>query len=409
MLKTKENIHEKLNWLATFSDPGEGITRLLFTKTWQQAREALQAYMEELGFDVRGDAAGNLYGRIPGRSPRVVMTGSHLDSVRSGGRYDGAYGVLAAIHAVYHTWCLHGTPEKTMEVVVFSEEEGSRFPYAYLGSRYVTGQVDPERLENAADGAGVTIDAARIEAGITEAWDDTPRTDIDQFLEIHIEQGRQLEAAGESIGIVDAIVGQQRFYFTVSGQANHAGTTPMPLRADAMEAAAAMIHRLLEETRRRGDPLVATVGQLDASPGSVNVIPGSVTFSLDVRHPDDEALQAAVAAVSGICRDTAEAYGVSLHIDPFMTIDAVPMSQAMCHDLDHICSRDDIAYRRMYSGAGHDAQVMGRHCPSALLFVPSTDGISHNPKEYTEPQYLDEGITVMQEALTIWAYKEESS
>jgi allantoate deiminase len=408
MRLTRENLHQKLDWLASFSDKGPGVTRLLYTEAWYEARNSLIAYMEELGFDVREDAVGNVFGRIEGRSSSVILTGSHLDSVRSGGKYDGSYGVLAAIHSVYHIWKAHGTPEKTLEAAVFCEEEGSRFRTAYVGSRYVTGALTEDDLE-AEDEKGISIRESLNAGSFTEPFCFEGRQDIERFLEIHIEQGLQLEQARESIGIAEAVVGQQRFTFRVTGKANHAGTTPMHLRCDALDAAAEMITAINEMTRKKGNPFVATVGSISASPGSVNVIPGDVTFTLDVRHPDDNELQLHVDNLQAACHRVAESHRTALDIRRFMTIEAVPMDASMCADLEEVCKTEEIPHRAMYSGAGHDAQVLGRRVPAALLFVPSQNGLSHHPEEYTHPDHLECGVNVLEKGLLKWAYKEVTS
>ncbi|WP_377910500.1 M20 family metallo-hydrolase [Bacillus daqingensis] len=406
MLSTRENVHQKLDWLATFSESTLGVTRLLYSKAWKDAREALIAYMKSLGFSVYEDAAGNVFGRIQGETDDVILTGSHLDTVKNGGKYDGAYGVLAGIHAVYHTWKTYGTPYKTLEAAIFCEEEGSRFKTAYIGSRYIVGDASEEDF-SAEDAAGHSVNQAREALGLTASLSFTGRSDIERFIELHIEQGQQLEQSGDHLGIVKAIVGQQRFTYQISGSANHAGTTPMNMRRDALEAAALMITAINRLTKEAGDPFVATVGTIEAAPGSVNVIPGEVTFTLDVRHPEDEKLTAHVLQLEKACVAIADEHNVKLDVQRFVTIEAVPMDEQMVNDLHEICEQEQLTHKLMYSGAGHDAQVVGRSVPAAMLFVPSRHGLSHHPDEYTEPQYLENGIAILEKALSSWAWKEK--
>lgn len=398
------DLENTLQWLAGFSEGTAGVTRLLYDKVWSEAHDALRGWMIELGFSVYHDEAGNLFGRVQGRTDEVILTGSHLDSVTNGGSYDGAYGIIASILSVHALVQQHGTPEKTLEVVVFCEEEGSRFPYTYLGSKYLTGAVAASDLE-IKDKEGITIAEAKANAGFPETLLPGGRADIEKFLEIHIEQGNQLETSGESIGVAEAIVGQHRYNVYVTGKANHAGTTPMAFRSDAMEGASAMIQSALRLAREKGDPLVATVGQMEVTPNAVNVIPGFVRFSLDIRHPENADLTETSVEIQTLFEQIAEKFGLTVTMERFMQVEPVKMKQEMCQDLADICDAQKQPYRRMFSGAGHDAQVMGSHFPSALLFVPSKDGVSHAPHEFTAPEHLEAGLQVMQEALKQWAYE----
>lgn len=406
-IKTMD-VEKALDWLAGFSADGPGITRLLYDQAWSEAHAALREWMIELGFTVYHDAVGNLFGRINGLSDEVILTGSHLDSVKSGGRYDGAYGVIASILSVHAVVQRHGIPEKTLEVVIFCEEEGSRFPYAYFGSKYLTGAVQDEDLQ-ISDKEGISMLEAKTAAGFPEALIPSGRNDIEKFLEIHIEQGSQLEESGENIGVVDAIVGQHRYNVYITGKANHAGTTPMSFRQDAMDGASAMIQSALQLARKKGDPLVATVGQMEVSPNSVNVIPGFVRFTLDVRHPENHVLTETFAELKAEFEEIAASCDVSVSMERFVDVPSVQMDKEMSNALSSVCETQKKPYRRMFSGAGHDTQVMGRRFSSALLFVPSQDGVSHSPNEFTGVEHLDAGIQVMEEALMQWAYKSQDT
>jgi allantoate deiminase len=406
-LKTETtDLQEMIEWLASFTDPAEknGVTRLLYTEPWTRALKALQEWMHQLGFDVTIDSVGNLFGRIQGETDEVILTGSHLDSVRQGGKYDGSYGIISSILAVSELAALKGKPYKTLEVVIFCEEEGSRFPYTYLGSSYVTGEYIEADLQEIKDPAGTSLIEAKEKAGFLNPLVPGGRSDVQRFVELHIEQGCLLEKQAQDIGIAAAVTGQKRFTVHVAGKADHAGTTPMTMRRDAMEGASAMIQKTLDIVRRLGDPAVATVGQIEASPNSVNVIPGYVSFSIDIRHPEKKVLETVCETIEEAMRATARFYRLSISSECFMSVDPVAMDDGMISEIEHLCKDRGQNYRIMYSGAGHDAQVMGRSIPSALLFVPSKDGISHDPMEFTDPLHLENGLALLKDILYSWAY-----
>ncbi|WP_018924037.1 Zn-dependent hydrolase [Salsuginibacillus kocurii] len=404
--KVASMIEERINWLAQFGKEGEGITRLLYTESWQKAQQELASWLENLGFSVYYDEVGNLFGRLEGKTDGpVILTGSHIDTVRSGGHFDGAYGIIASALAASELYQEYGQPEQTLEIVALCEEEGSRFPFAYLGSKYLTGAVAADDLEGIKDQNDISLLEAREQSGFTSPLAPHKHEEIERFIEIHIEQGKVLETAGDELGLVDAIVGQRRFTIYVNGEANHAGTTPMPLRRDAMEGASEMVQSLLKLTRAKGDPLVATVGQMELVPNSVNVIPSQARFSVDVRHPDKRELENACKGMEHRFQEIAEEMNVEVSIEPFMAVDPVAMDEEMNQDLERICNEQNVNYQRMYSGAGHDAQVLGTKVPASLLFVPSRHGISHSPLEFTATDELEKGYHVLKHALRTWSYK----
>lgn len=399
-----------IGWLAEYGkDSGGGVTRLLYDDAWQSARDALAARMEELGYAVRTDQTGNTIGRREGTSAGrrgSVGVGSHLDTVRNGGRYDGAYGIVAGLMAAEQLLRLYGPPARSIEIAAFCEEEGSRFPLAYWGSGSVAGVRNPADIAALKDAEGVSFNGAMAAAGFGgPELPDPQAVDWTHYLELHIEQGPVLESEGLSIGIADVIVGQKRFAFRVRGSANHAGTTPMGRRADAMAGAAAMTVALEDMALLAGEPLVATVGRMEVAPNTPNVIPGEVRFTADVRHPDREALEAFCVRMEERFHRIAEARGLALDSSLWVDTAPVPLDSGLAAKAERAALACGLKYRRMPSGAGHDAQMIQSRCPSALVFVPSRGGVSHSPEEYTAPEHLAEGVLILTELLYRLAYE----
>ncbi|ASA19695.1 Zn-dependent hydrolase [Paenibacillus donghaensis] len=407
-----------LEELAAFSAPGPGVTRLLYTPEWSGAQSFLRKRMAALDLATGTDEVGNLYGSLRGRDPqaKVILTGSHIDTVVNGGAYDGAYGIAAALTAVDYLRRTFGQPRRTLEVVSFCEEEGSRFPLAYWGSGHVTGVYGPGSGADRSDADGVELLAAMKSCGYGPGSVDpstgSPRScalrgDIGAFVELHIEQGIVLEQSGQQIGVVQAIAGQLRFTVKVGGTANHAGTTPMALRRDAVAGAAEMLLTLEQTAAAAGDPLVATAGRLEVYPNTPNVIPGRVLFTLDLRHSEAAALETYCAAVLLEFEAIAARRGLELHITPTLQAAPAPMDSGLRSLLENICRSQRRTYRSMVSGAGHDAQLFSPRCRAAMIFVPSQAGISHSPDEYSSPQELAAGLDVLTAMLYELAYREE--
>ncbi|MDQ6418811.1 M20 family metallo-hydrolase [Paenibacillus sp. LHD-117] len=410
--RLEEKIEAFLEWLSVYSAEGEGVTRLLYTREWLQAQQALMGKLSDMGLDASFDEVGNVFGKLAGRKPELppVLTGSHTDTVVNGGRYDGAYGIAAALVALDYLRETYGAPIRTLEAVALSEEEGSRFPLAYWGSGSITGERGFRDIVGLTDTEGISFEEAMNGCGFGDGCGRRARReDVGAFIELHIEQGSVLEREGISVGVVDAIVGQRRFQVTVAGVANHAGTTPMRMRRDALEGASAMIALLREEALRRGEPLVATVGRLSVQPNVPNVVPGLAAFTVDVRHADAAELASFCAWFEGRFREAAEARELGFECAEWFREEPAPMDETLKEQLDTVCGELGIASRRMVSGAGHDAQMFQRLCPSAMLFVPSRGGISHSPEEYTSPRELAAGVLVLTELLYRLGYEEEAS
>lgn len=397
-----QKVQPLLEWLAEYgADPEGGVTRLLYSKSWYEAQQALSHRMKNDLLDVYFDDVGNLFGILEGTEiGKVILTGSHVDTVRDGGKYDGAYGVIAGIIALQYLKETFGPPKRSLAVVSFCEEEGSRFPLTFWGSGSVTGDRTMEDIVELQDAEQISFREAMESYGFGLGQFRSPlRTDISAFIELHIEQGSILERERKSIGIVEQIVGQKRYKVEVCGEANHAGTTPMAGRKDAIVCSARMITRIQELAVEQGAPLVATVGTIQVEPNTANVIPGKAVFTIDVRHPEqadlDRFCQELLLELDAISND------IGLVCDCSLWTEArpVPMDSVLTGVIEDVCSKRQLQYRRMPSGAGHDAQILGTKFPAALLFVPSHKGISHSPLEYTSPEHLAAGAAVLAEVL----------
>ncbi|WP_051459345.1 allantoate deiminase [Paenibacillus zanthoxyli] len=399
---------ELLEELSAFSAPGDGVTRLLYTPEWKKAQQFLLNRAGESGLTAYSDSVGNVYGKLTGTRDdgKVVLAGSHIDTVVNGGKYDGAYGVGAAFTALRYLSSVYGPPLRTLEAVSFAEEEGSRFPLTFWGSGNVTGLYDGSEAEDCRDSEGVTLLEGMKSCGLDGKEPSAPRSDISAYVELHIEQGIVLERTGMQIGVVSAIVGQRRFAVTVKGTANHAGTTPMGLRRDALAAAAEMMLQMERLAAEAGDPLVATTGRLVVTPNTPNVIPGEVAFTLDIRHSREDELEAFCASVVSAFEEIAKRRDVALDITLRLSASPAPMDSRLRAELEAICLRQGRTYKAMVSGAGHDAQLFAPRCPTAMIFVPSQDGISHSPEEYTSPEELAAGLEVLIALLYKLGYEE---
>ncbi|MFD6440858.1 M20 family metallo-hydrolase, partial [Peribacillus sp. NPDC060186] len=290
----KENVASMIEWLASFgATESNGVTRLLYSEDWMKAQHAVKAEMDRVGLFTYFDSVGNLFGRFEGTDPtsRTILTGSHIDTVSDGGKYDGAYGVIASFLAVQRLYKAYGLPRKTIEVVSFCEEEGSRFPLTFWGSRNIQGVYNLEQVKDLTDTDGIPFLEAMKKAGFEPDKYVAPvRDDIERFVEIHIEQGMVLEKSQNTIGVVSHVVGQRRYTVRVVGESNHAGTTPMHYRKDAVGAASEFISLLTKKAKETDSYLVATVGRMEVKPNVPNVIAGEVVFSLDIRHHQEKIL-----------------------------------------------------------------------------------------------------------------------
>lgn len=377
-----------------YSDMADGLYRGYLTPAYWAACERLAAWMEDAGMQVRCDPAANCIGRYEGTRHGVpaLLIGSHIDSVRDGGRYDGPLGIMLGIECVA---ALHRAGRRLpfpIEVIAFGDEEGSRFPAAMLTSRAVAGTLPAGALDMA-DAEGVALGELIDLARYAEAAR-APGTTL-AYLEAHIEQGPLLEAEGLAVATVTGIAAQLRLQLTVTGMAGHAGTTTMNLRRDALAGAAEMILAIERIARDDASDLVATVGRIEALPGAANVIAGAVRCTIDIRSGDagrrDRAADAIVEAISGI----AQARDLAVAIEPVHDLPSSPCDPALMDLMDAALAQAGQKPRRIVSGAGHDAMVMAALCPTAMLFVRCRGGISHNPAEHVEPADAEIALQVM--------------
>lgn len=404
-------IEHLLGVLASYgSGIGKGVSRLLYTREWMDAQSALAEILTQRGFEVYFDDVGNLYGRLGGKHPsrKSIVTGSHIDTVVQGGRFDGAAGIVAGIVALDHLQSTYGQPTTTIEVVSLAEEEGSRFPLTYWGSGSITGYHQGGKSESVHDPQGISLKQAMEELGFgLGRHRPCRREDLSAFIELHIEQGVVLERMGIPIGIAESIVGQRRFTIQVTGEAGHAGTTPMAWRRDALSGVSEMIRIVRSMASEAGAPMVATVGSLVIEPNIVNVIPGKVRFTLDVRHSSRATLDRFCTQLLQELRRISDEHGLGYQEDDWMNESPVRLHEGLCQKLEAVCERHQLEWLRMSSGAGHDAQLFQSVCPTALLFVPSVQGLSHCPEEHTDSRDLAKGALVLMQLLRELGYKEE--
>ena len=372
----------RLDELAAVTDEPGKLTRLYLSPSYRAACDRFSAWAHETGLDPILDPACNVRARYEGRTKNApaLMIGSHIDTVRDAGRYDGNLGALAALAAVEVLAAEGQRFDFAIEIVAFGDEEGVRFPTTMTGSRALAG-LSPVDALSRRDADGVTLREALIACGGQPDKLETLRAGgINAFVELHIEQGPVLETEGLALGTVVAINGATRLAATVQGLAGHAGAVPMGLRQDALAAAAEMI--LAVEARAKSEvDLVGTVGRIDAEPGAVNVIPGLVRFSLDIRGPRDEPRRRAVADIVGAMQAIAERRKVKLAVAQTHEAQAYICDPRIVAGFDAALTATGEPAFHLPSGAGHDTMIMGQLCPSGMLFVRCKGGISHNPLE----------------------------
>lgn len=382
--------------------PGNGCTRLPFTKEAREAVNYLRQLMEEAGLEVTEDAAGNVIGTLKGENPDepCVMMGSHYDSVVNGGDYDGIAGVICAIEVARLLKEEGITPKRNFVAVGFCDEEGMRFGTGYFGSGAMLGHRDVEYTKNFADTDGITIYEAMKGYGLDSekigeaAWKEGS---IGHFLEAHIEQGPVLDAEGTELGLVEGIVGIQRYMVTVHGRADHAGTTPMDMRMDAVDAATKVISKIADWAREKADGTVSTVGYINTVPGGMNIVAEKVEFTVDIRSMNNDNINDITNRIrKALDKEVAE-FGGSYEMDNKLTITPVHLSEEMLDIMEEDCKAKGYSYRRMPSGAGHDSLEIGQSIPTVMIFTPSKDGRSHCPVEFTKYSEFAKAATIMKD------------
>jgi allantoate deiminase len=393
---------ERCQYLALCTEEPGAITRPIATEAMRCAQELAGEWMREAGMAVRSDNTGNLRGRFAGSGEATLLLGSHLDSVRNAGKYDGPLGVTVAIAAVQR---LHDAGKRlpfAIEVLAFADEEGLRFGSTYLGSRAMAGTFDLADLDRT-DAGGITMREALRSFGGDPASIDDDRWrggPLLGYVEVHIEQGPVLEGRGLPVGVVTGIAGQNRYTLTFKGEAGHAGTVPMDRRRDALVAAAAFVQAVDDYARsQRG--LVATVGQLTVRPGAANVVPGEVTLSLDVRHAEDADRLAASRHLLDLAVAIARRGNIALTTTGISENPRVPCSPRLVATLARAVRDLGRPVVELASGAGHDAVAMSALTEVAMLFVRCKGGISHNPAESVTTDDVAVAIDVLSRFLEL--------
>jgi N-carbamoyl-L-amino-acid hydrolase len=396
-----ERLLADIEALAAVGSTGDGGNcRLALTDDDAGGRELVVGWMRDLGLDVRIDRIGNVVATRAGSDPSAapVMTGSHVDTVRTGGRYDGTLGVLAGLEVMRALDDIGHTTRHPLAVAFFTDEEGSRFAPDMLGSLVYAGGLDLESALNAVgiDGAVLGDELERIGwAGSAAVPGPVPHA----YVELHIEQGPVLEEAGITIGAVTGVQGISWHELTLRGQSNHAGTTPMRLRRDAGYAAATVAGYVRDLVTDLGPPAVGTVGRIELHPNLVNVVASTATLTVDLRHTDDAVLTKAERRLRVLVDEIAAAEGVSASWRELARFAPVAFDDTVIDRVAAAAAHRGLSSMRMPSGAGHDAQMLARVCPTGMVFVPSHNGISHNPAEHTDPSDLAAGASVLLDVL----------
>ena len=384
---------------AVLGPNGErGCARLALTDDDKAGRDLVVGWMRDLGLEITIDAIGNVVATMAGADATAapVMTGSHIDTVRTGGRFDGNLGVLAGLEVIETLQQHRLRTRRPISVGFFTDEEGARFAPDMLGSLvYVGGMALEEALDVCAadDGARLGDELSRIgyAGGVPCPTASAPHA----YVELHIEQGPILEDEGITIGVVTGVQGISWTELTLTGQSAHAGTTPMRLRRDPGVVAAAIVSGARALAREMGGSQVATVGRLDFTPDLVNVVPAKATMTIDLRNTDESALQQAEHVLSALCDQLAAEEGVTLERRSLARFEPVEFDDSMIDLVEATAKRLGNSTRRMPSGAGHDAQMLARVCPTSMIFVPSVNGLSHNIAEHTVPEHVTAGADVL--------------
>ena len=391
-------IEEMLCQLADATRIDGEIWRAAYTPEDRTAKNIMRAWIEDLGLEYREDAIGNVYGRLPGTGAGTVLTGSHLDTVKNGGKYDGALGVVTGVAALGYLKQSGFVPKHSLEVVGLMEEEGSRFASGCQGSRAICGTLKEEDLEEVGRD-GITLREALVSAGDRpEALKSAQRDDIRSIVELHIEQGPVLESEQKQIGIVDSIVGIMNYELIIQGRQNHAGTTSMPLRHDPVVAAAEFITESTRQMMTQAPSATLTYGMLQVFPGMQNVIADRVHLRIDMRDGSEkELLQDEIILKRALA--SIERKGFQTRLIQNHCLKSAKMDPNLIQVIERHCEEKHLTYKHMNSGAGHDSMVFGKHFPTAMIFVPSIGGISHNPAEATAVADIQTGFELLCDVL----------
>lgn len=396
--------------LAAFGKNNEGgLTRLSYSPEFQAAQTMLAEFMKNIGMTVAIDAVGNLIGTYPGRdnSLKPICSGSHLDSVPNGGMFDGALGIVTALECL-RGWHEEGwQPLRPVKVIAFVEEEGSRFGSVCFGSRSMAGELreaDPVSFQNS---AGRTLPEFLADCHLdNDPFNkETSLQNNAAFVELHIEQGAALTESGCSVGIVKAIAGIKRLNVVIKGKANHSGSTAMHRRQDALVAASSLVAFVYDNALASHGNYVATVGKLNVLPNAENVIPGEVQLTIEMRSADNTVLEAAKEKIMRQYLQISTDYKVTIETVSEYNVAPMPMDKELIQTITEASDSLGIDYRLLPSWAGHDAMIIGRYIPTAMIFVPSINGISHSPLELSEWPAIEKATKVLDNTLKTLASK----
>jgi allantoate deiminase len=389
---------------ARFGSDGAGVTRFAWSPEIASVSRWLVDELEAIGVPAEIDAAGNVVGRWAAGTGKAVAVGSHLDTVPRGGRFDGALGVISGLEAIRRLRSSGFVPSRPIWLVSFTDEEGARFGTSMLGSRAFVGEALGE-LADRRDAEGTTLCDAMAQAGFDFARLPEARAvdAVGAYLELHIEQGRVLEGAGASVGVVTGLAGILGVRVTYTGRADHAGTTPMNDRRDALAGAARVALAVREMAAGEPSLMRATVGKIAVEPGGFNVIPARCEFTVDLRAVGAEAFADAERRVLALLERVAAEEGLGLELGTFHRQPPHDFDPEVVDALRAAVRDEGVEAVELASGAGHDAMVLGRHIPTGMLFVPSRDGLSHTPDEYTAPEDCEAGVRVLTRALATLA------
>lgn len=400
-----DRLSRELETLASFTDsPPPSVTRVLYTPTDLAAREYLKGLCREAGLEVREDALGNTFARWVGEDPQAgaVGTGSHTDAIPHAGRYDGTVGVLGGLEAIRALRSAGFRPKRSLELLIFTSEEPTRFGIGCLGSRVLSGAMSPEAARKLEDKDGKTLEEARWEAGFLGSLEEVPlpKGYYSAFVELHIEQGPILEREKIPLGVVTAIAAPASLRLIIEGEGGHAGAVLMHERHDAFLAAAEIALAAEAAAKATGVPdTVATSGVCEVFPGAINSVPSLVRLELDIRDIDLLRRDGVVNAVHKACEVQRKKRGVRIGLEVLNADPPAHSSPKVVETLDRACAAYGLNYLAMVSRAYHDSLFMARIAPTAMLFIPCKNGWSHRPDEYASPEHIEQGVRVLAHAL----------
>ncbi len=401
MLTKLERIKRDIEELSKYnSTPGKGLTRFSLTEADRGARDYLKKELKKLGLKVYEDAAGSVFGRMEGKDKNApsIIIGSHFDSVKNGGNFDGPAGVVMGLEIMRVLKEQNIKTKYPIEFIGMIEEEGGRFGAGVFGSRAMVGGVSYEDLLENKDENGISMAEAFKDFGFNpKNIEEAKRSpeDVKAFIELHIEQGPVLESENKDIGLVDFIVGINEFRVTVKGRPDHAGTTPMNMRKDALSSACEVIWKIKDFAIEAGKGTVATVGSLKTKPGAANIVPGEVEFTVDIRSRDLNCMKMVRSNIEKELNKIQSKYKIESSINDLLMVEPVKLSEEIMEVFEQKADNNSFSYKKMTSGAGHDAMIMASMTDVGLVFVPSKDGRSHCPEEWTDYEDLQKGIELI--------------